>query len=41
MAIFIVAVMYLIAGQVIASAQACGFGSFSLGNSLLPPLSAI
>lgn len=41
MVIFIVAVMNLIASQIIGLAQACGFGPFSLGNSLLPPLSAI
>lgn len=40
MAIFIVAVLHLIASQVIGSAQACGLGPF-LGDSLLPPLSAI
>lgn len=36
-AIIIIAVLHLIASQVIGSAQACGLGPF-LGDSLLPPL---
>lgn len=40
MAIFIVAVLHLIAGQVIGSAQACGLDPF-IGDNLLPSLSAI